>query len=119
MIACDAEEPEYSDRCRKFLTGWRSRGSYRPAVRLEAESFAVVLMVVVSLEPDFPFMDRCGMATSTRKIAAKLWKANSPKAIRPGWSGALRRRKSGPARAVGGAGHGGADLPGRIEAGLR
>jgi hypothetical protein len=30
-------------------------------------------MVVVSLEPAFPFMDRCGMATSTRKVAARLW----------------------------------------------
>jgi hypothetical protein len=35
-------------------------------------------MVVVSLEPLFPFMDRCGMATSTRKIAARLWPNGLP-----------------------------------------
>lgn len=35
-------------------------------------------MVVVSLEPVFPFMERCGMATSTRKIAARLWNGSLP-----------------------------------------
>jgi hypothetical protein len=30
-------------------------------------------MVVVALEPAFPFMDRCGMGTSTRKVAMRLW----------------------------------------------
>ena len=35
-------------------------------------------MVVVSLEPAFPFMERCGMATSTRKIAARLWNGDLP-----------------------------------------
>jgi hypothetical protein len=35
-------------------------------------------MVVVNLEPDFPFMDRCGMATSTRKVADRLWKGVLP-----------------------------------------
>ncbi len=35
-------------------------------------------MVVVSLQPVFPFMDRCGMATSTRKIAARLWAGGLP-----------------------------------------
>jgi hypothetical protein len=30
-------------------------------------------MVVVSLEPEFPFMERCGMGTSTRKVAMQLW----------------------------------------------
>jgi hypothetical protein len=30
-------------------------------------------MVVVAIHPDMRFMDRCGMGTSTRKIAAKLW----------------------------------------------
>ena len=30
-------------------------------------------MVVVSLEPMFPFMERCGMGTSTRKVAMQLW----------------------------------------------
>src|SRR5512141_56898 len=30
-------------------------------------------MVVVGLEPTFRFMDRCGMGTSTRRVAAKLW----------------------------------------------
>jgi len=30
-------------------------------------------MVVVSLEPTFRFMDRCGMGTSTREVAMKLW----------------------------------------------
>ncbi len=30
-------------------------------------------MVVVSIEPTCRFMDRCGMGTSTRKVAAALW----------------------------------------------
>lgn len=30
-------------------------------------------MVVVALEPTFRFMDRCGMATSTRRVACRLW----------------------------------------------
>jgi len=30
-------------------------------------------MVVVSLEPSFRWMDRCGMATSTRAVARRLW----------------------------------------------
>ena len=36
-------------------------------------------MVVVAVEPKFRFMDRCGMSTSTRKIAAKLWGNKLPK----------------------------------------
>jgi len=35
-------------------------------------------MVVVALEPTCRFMDRCGMATSTRKVAAKLWNGRLP-----------------------------------------
>ncbi len=30
-------------------------------------------MVVVALEPTVRFMDRCGMGTSTRKVAARIW----------------------------------------------
>jgi hypothetical protein len=30
-------------------------------------------MVVVSLEPTIDFLDRCGMGTSTRKIATRIW----------------------------------------------
>ena len=30
-------------------------------------------MVVVGLEPSTRFMDRCGMGTSTRRVAAQLW----------------------------------------------
>lgn len=30
-------------------------------------------MVVVGLEPTMRFMDRCGMGTSTRRVAAELW----------------------------------------------
>ncbi len=30
-------------------------------------------MVVVALEPLFPFMERCGLGTSTRKVALRLW----------------------------------------------
>src|SRR5512139_3453739 len=32
-------------------------------------------MVVVSLEPTFRWMERCGLATGTRKVAARLWGA--------------------------------------------
>ena len=35
-------------------------------------------MVVVGLEPTFRYMDRCGMATSTRAVARKLWKDALP-----------------------------------------
>jgi hypothetical protein len=30
-------------------------------------------MVVVSIEPTIKFLDRCGMGTSTRKIATRIW----------------------------------------------
>ncbi|HBY09490.1 MAG TPA: hypothetical protein DEH22_17535 [Chloroflexi bacterium] len=30
-------------------------------------------MVVIAIEPNIPFMDRCGMGTSTRKVATKIW----------------------------------------------
>ena len=36
-------------------------------------------MVVVAIEPTFRCMDRCGLATSTRKIAAKLWGNKLPR----------------------------------------
>jgi hypothetical protein len=35
-------------------------------------------MVVVSLEPTFRFMGRCGMGTSTRQVAADLWGQSIP-----------------------------------------
>jgi len=35
-------------------------------------------MVVVSLDPTFRYMDRCGMATSTREVARKLWNGRLP-----------------------------------------
>jgi hypothetical protein len=35
-------------------------------------------MTVVAVEPDFRFMDMAGMATSTRKVAARLWGARLP-----------------------------------------
>jgi hypothetical protein len=35
-------------------------------------------MVVVALEPEFRFMDRCGMGTSTRNVATQLWRGVLP-----------------------------------------
>ena len=35
-------------------------------------------MVVVALEPEFFFMERCGMATGTRNVAIKLWNGVLP-----------------------------------------
>ena len=35
-------------------------------------------MVVVGLEPDFYWMDRCGMGTSTRDVACRLWGDSIP-----------------------------------------
>ena len=35
-------------------------------------------MVVVALEPTFRFMDRCGMGTSTRKVAEQIWPEGLP-----------------------------------------
>jgi hypothetical protein len=36
-------------------------------------------MVVVSLEPDFRWMERCGMATGTRHVALRLWGGALPR----------------------------------------
>ncbi|HTQ53957.1 MAG TPA: hypothetical protein VMI94_05815 [Bryobacteraceae bacterium] len=35
-------------------------------------------MVVVSLEPEIMFMDRCGMASSTRSVATRIWNGVLP-----------------------------------------
>jgi hypothetical protein len=35
-------------------------------------------MVVVAVEPDFRWMDRCGIASSTRAVATRLWKGELP-----------------------------------------
>ena len=35
-------------------------------------------MVVVAIEPTCRFMGRCGMGTSTRRIASKLWQDELP-----------------------------------------
>lgn len=35
-------------------------------------------MVVAALEPSFRWMDRCGMATSTRAVATRLWDGRLP-----------------------------------------
>lgn len=35
-------------------------------------------MVVVGLKPTFPFFERAGMATGTRKVAMKLWNGRLP-----------------------------------------
>lgn len=35
-------------------------------------------MVVVSVQPEFRFMDRCGLGTSTRQVAAQLWGGQLP-----------------------------------------
>ena len=35
-------------------------------------------MVVVAIEPTVPFMGRCGMGTSTRRIASELWHGRLP-----------------------------------------
>jgi len=36
-------------------------------------------MVVVSLEPAFPFLDRAGMATGSRQVALRLWRGRLPR----------------------------------------
>jgi hypothetical protein len=36
-------------------------------------------MVVACLEPEFRWMDRCGMATSTRQVADRLWRGAVPR----------------------------------------
>lgn len=41
-------------------------------------------MVVVALEPAFWFMDRCGMASSTRRVATALWNGALPERPRAG-----------------------------------
>jgi len=44
-------------------------------------------MVVAAVEPEFRFMDYCGMATSTRKVAERIWGGRLP----PGEPAALVR----------------------------
>ena len=39
-------------------------------------------MVVVAIEPTVPFMERCGMGTSTRKVAMRLWNGRAPEGNR-------------------------------------
>jgi len=39
-------------------------------------------MVVVNVEPQFWFMDRSGLATSTRRVALRLWPNGFPKEVR-------------------------------------
>jgi hypothetical protein len=36
-------------------------------------------MVVVSIEPTHPFMERAGLATGTRRVAARLWRSQIPR----------------------------------------
>jgi len=36
-------------------------------------------MVVVGVQPDSRFMDRCGLGTSTREVAARLWGGELPR----------------------------------------
>ena len=35
-------------------------------------------MVVVGLQPTIRFMNRCGMGTSTRKLASQIWNGSIP-----------------------------------------
>ena len=35
-------------------------------------------MVVVAVHPDYRFMDYCGIGTSTRKVAQRLWGSSIP-----------------------------------------
>ena len=52
-------------------------------------------MVVVALEPTFRFMDRCGMGTSTRKVAMRLWGGASARPRpRPSWCGSSTPRRT-------------------------
>lgn len=44
--------------------------------RLNPEDFGS--MVVVGIEPDFWFMERCGLATGTRKVARRVWGEELP-----------------------------------------
>ena len=77
-------------------------------------------MVVVSIEPTFSCMERCGMATSTRKVATRLWGEQLPKGDPATLVRELyRSRKQRQGRAVRLAGHGRLDLSGHQPAGLR
>ena len=77
-------------------------------------------MVVVAIEPTVRFMDRCGMATGTRKVAAKLWKDGLPdrppaQLVRELYAEENRTLR----RAVRLAGHDRVALSGRLPARLR
>lgn len=52
-------------------------------------------MVVVSLEPDVRYMERCGLATGTRKVAQRLWPMGLPAGDRMEQVRALYRAENG------------------------
>ncbi len=77
-------------------------------------------MVVVNIEPTVRFMDRCGMGTSTRTVAARLWGPELPDRDPADLVRELYvAENAGQARAERVAGHGRADLSGREPTGLR
>ncbi len=51
-------------------------------------------MVVVSLEPDRFFMERCGMATGTRNVARQLWGRSCRGETRPSWCASCTRLRT-------------------------
>ena len=62
-------------------------------------------MVVVALEPTFRYMDRAGMATSTRKVAMRLWGDRLPnqdptQLVRELYAEENREKPSPPARRI-------------------
>ena len=59
-------------------------------------------MVVVALEPAVAFMDRCGMGTSTRRVAAQLWGDTCPTRSCRSWCANCTRPKTqdGPSHRV-------------------
>jgi hypothetical protein len=52
-------------------------------------------MVVVSLEPVFPFMNRSGLATSPRRVARQAWGEHLPEGDPAGLVRQLYRLENG------------------------
>ena len=64
-------------------------------------------MVVVGLEPDFYWMDRCGMGTSTRRVALRLWgKKSRPESLLPWFGSCTTLKTTGQSRPIRLAGYG-------------
>jgi len=51
-------------------------------------------MVVIGVEPTFPWLERAGIATGTRKVAMRFWNGRLPNGDPASWSISCTRKKT-------------------------